>query len=313
MATEARPVIERYLRPENLDRVRKDFKSVMRLINSSYGEYSVQLRQDYFNIYYQGNSIAKVEPNKNGSYTASIHGEFIGDLLEDLDEYSDIKHSVTDRDSTSYLRFRIQPANLRRFFQRKHLDRISGRIRSVHNGEEITMEQVIVTDNPPSRDYIIIDRQVADHTNWSRVDLLSLKRHPNDKYHFVVIEVKLGRNRELRNEAGKQVSTYVRHIRENMDAYCDCYELNYRQKKALGLLGEEMPDSISISRERRSVEGVVVSCGYSQIADANIRNLSRAIRNNAWEVIVCPMPRMKLSSLDCVETGESKEARPNSQ
>lgn len=120
MAIEAKPVIERYLRPENYDRVQKDFKPVIRLINNSYGEYSLQLREDCFNIYYQGNSISKVEPNKNGTYTASIHSEFVKDLLEDLDKYSDIKHLANDRNSNGYLRFRIQPDNLQRFFQRKH-------------------------------------------------------------------------------------------------------------------------------------------------------------------------------------------------
>jgi len=297
MANEGKPVIERYLRPENYERVKKDFKPVVGLINGSYGEYSLQLRQDYFNIYYQGNSMAKVEPNKNGTYTASIHSEFAKDLLEDLDTYSDIKHLPSDRDSNRYLRFRLRPENVHGFFQRKHLNRISGRIRSVHNGEEITMEQVIVTDNPPSRDYIIIDRQVADHTNWSRVDLLSLRRESNDKYHFVVIEVKLGRNPELRLKAGEQVSIYVRHIGEHMDAYSACYELNYRQKKGLGLFSEEMPDSIAISRERRSVKGLVVSCGYSRTALENIRSLNRAIKDQAWEITAHQMPTMTLSDI----------------
>lgn len=297
MAVEAKPVIERYLRPENFDRVQNDFKPVIRIINNSYGEYSLQLREDYFNIYYQGNSIAKVEPNKNDTYTASIHSEFIKDLLADFDKYSDIKHLANERNSNGYLRFRIQPYDLHRFFQRKHLNRISSKIRSVHNGEEITMEQVIVTDNPPSRDYIIIDRQVADHTNWSRVDLLSLKRDSNDKYHFVVIEVKLGRNPELRDKAGEQVSSYVRHIRENMDGYSDCYELNYWQKKALGLFGEEMPDSITINREKGSVKGLVVSCGYSQIADENIKSLNCVIRKNAWGITAYQMPTMKLADI----------------
>jgi hypothetical protein len=297
MTIEGKPIIERYLRPENYERVKRDFKPLIGLINSSYGEYSLQFREDCFNIYYQGNSIAKVEPNKNGTYTASIHSEFVRDLLGDLDKYSDNKHSSNDRNSNKYLRFRLRPENLHGFFQRNHLNGISGRIRSVHNGEEITMEQVMVTDNPPSRDYIIIDRQVADHTNWSRVDLLSLKRDSDGRYHFVVIEAKLGRNPELRHKAGEQVNNYVRHIRENMDDYGDCYELNYRQKKGLGLFSEEMPDSIAINRQKSSVKGLVVSCGYSRIANENIRSLNRVIGNNGWEISVHQMPTMKLSDV----------------
>ena len=159
------------------------------------------------------------------------------------------------------------------------------------------MEQVMVTDNPPSVDFFIIDRQVADHLNWARVDLLALKRGEAGKYHFVVIEVKLGRNNELREKAGKQVSSYVEHIRKHISDYAICYQKNYEQKKQLGLFdgnGEEMPDHITIDKNLNNVEGVVVAGGYSQLAKKNIAKLNAAMEKNDWDISVKQMPRMLL-------------------
>ncbi|NLI11422.1 MAG: hypothetical protein GX425_02060, partial [Peptococcaceae bacterium] len=39
---------------------------------------------------------------------------------------------------------------------------IRSRIKAINNGEEITFEQMIITDNMDREDLIIIDRQVTD-------------------------------------------------------------------------------------------------------------------------------------------------------
>ena len=160
------------------------------------------------------------------------------------------------------------------------------------------MEQVIVTDNPSSPNFFIIDRQVADHLNWARIDLLALQHNEKGKYCFVVFEIKLGRNPELREKAGKQVSNYVKHIREHIDDYAFCYQKNYQQKKQLGLFDnteEPMPNSIIIDCDANSVEGVVVAGGYSQLAKENIKQLYSAIEKNGWNIKVKQMSRMLLT------------------
>jgi len=298
MPTIRRPVITRYFNQEGEQWANtiNELKPLVRLVNASTGEYSLQLREDYLDIYYQGNAIAKVQPNKNGTYSVSIHRKFISNkLLERLDQYSEIKHVTKNESAKGYFRFRIKARDFKAFFQRSHVNSIISKIRAVHNGEEITMEQVIITDNPPDRDFIIIDRQVADHSNWSRIDLLAIKRDSTNEFHFVVIELKLGRNAELRGKAGKQVSDYVTHIKQNMADYIKCYQRNYCQKKQLGLFDDEMPDNISINADIDSVEGIVVACGYSQIASENITSLHKAIEKNRWNIEVHQMRPMKLS------------------
>ncbi|MFC2039865.1 hypothetical protein ACFLTW_01645 [Chloroflexota bacterium] len=271
--------------------LKKDLKPLIKLINSSNEEYNLQFRQDCFNIYYQGNSVAQVTPKiKSRVHTAKIHKKFLSeDLIKRLTDCSTKQPSGKE-----YLNFSVPAEKLHRFFQRAHLDRISGQIRKVHNGEEITMEQVIVTDNPPVPEFFIIDRQVADHLNWARIDLLGLECGVSGEYHFVVFEIKLGRNPELQEKAGRQVNKYVQHIKKHLDDYAFCYQKNYEQKKQLGLFNEEMPNQITIDNNTNSIEGIVVAGGYSQLAEKNIEKLNSAIEKNGWDIAVKAMPRMLL-------------------
>jgi len=301
MIDNIKPVIQRYLSCEHLNRAAQDMKPVIKLLNGSYGEFSLQLREDYFNIYYQGNSAAKVRFNAGGTYSAVIHYKFVEGILESFNKYSDKKQTVDSRNSAGYYTFKIKPNNLHGFFQRDHLRRLSGNIKKVHNGEEITMEQVIVTDNPPNQNFVIIDRQVADHEDFARIDLLGLKRDPDNKYHFVAIELKLGQNPELKAAAGAQVSGYVEHIREHIADYSKCYEKNYVQKKKLGVFDEEvpglLPDSIEINTDVGSVKGIVISSGYSRLAKVNIKSLEDAIKNNGWRIRAHRMQPEKLEDI----------------
>jgi hypothetical protein len=296
METKYVRTIDRFFSQEGQDweAIKSDLKPLVKLINNSDEEYNLQIRRDCFNIYYQGNSVAQVTPRRNHTYSVRIHGKFVsGRMRKKLASYSLGKQS-----KSGYIYFNVKNEKLHQFFQRKHLDIISGQIRKVHNGEEITMEQVIVTDNPPSPDFFIIDRQVADHLNWARIDLLALRRAETSKHHFVVYEIKLGRNSELREKAGKQVSNYVKHIREHIDDYAYCYEKNYVQKKQLGLFkntDNPMPDGILIDREPNSVEGIVVAGGYSQLAKKNTEQLYGAIQRNGWDIRVKQMRRMLLN------------------
>jgi uncharacterized protein YueI len=291
-------IIERYLKlsTDKCEKTKKDLQRLVKLINDSKGEYSLQLRENYFNIYYQGNSLAKVTPNRNGTYTAEIHERFVqserGETLKKLERYSNVrKPSLSARASSKYVRFTIQPQNLHQFFQRSNINSLSSKIREVHNGEEITFEQVLITDNPPSKNFIIIDRQVADHRSKAQMDLLALKRDSMDRqFHFMVIEVKLGRNPELREKVGRQLTEYVDHIKKHMKDYVACYKKNYQQKKELGLFASSLPDDIEI--DEHMVEGLVVACGYSRLAEQALKNLRQEIKENRWDIKVQQMPRL---------------------
>jgi hypothetical protein len=296
---DGRPIIERYLDDEVLERAGRELLSLVRLINNSYGEYNLQLRKNYFNIYYQGNSLAKVIPNKNGTYSASIHKKFAqGDTLKKLERYSVNKPSQSARSKCKNVSFSIRPQNLHQFFRRSNINSLSSRIRAVHNGEEITFEQVLITDNPSSDKLIIIDRQVADHVNRAQIDLLTLKRDSVDKpFHFLVIEEKLGRDSDLKGKVCIQLNSFIDRVKKYIGDYADCYEKNYRQKKQLGLFDpfdDRLPGKIEIDRNENTVEGLIVVGGYSQLAEKVLReNLCPKIKRN-WPHIKVQRMRNKI-------------------
>jgi hypothetical protein len=295
-----RPVIQHYLSHNIWEKTKGDptLKGLVRLINSYGGEYSLQLRENYFNIYYRGNSLANVRPNSNGDYTAKIHKEFLKRsndepdkiLLWKLVQYTTYRASRNAKGNHKYITFPIQPKKLYHFFQSKHLKALSSNIRKRGYGEEITFEQVLITDNPPTENFIIIDRQVADHSSKAQIDLLALRRDSADKpFHFVVIEVKLGRSSELQERVGKQVNSYVDRVRKHMQDYVNCYKENYRQKKELGLFdpsGHRLPKEIEIDTDERTVEGLIIVGGYSGLAKQALETLCKTIREKQWDIKV---------------------------
>jgi len=113
-----------------------------------------------------------------------------------------------------YVLFVVKSDQLHPLFQKKHLGEFCSRIKAINNGEEITFEQMIITDNMDRGDLIIIDRQVTDEQlRLKRMDLLALKQVEARKFGFLVIEVKLGNSPELREKVAEQLDFYVSHIR----------------------------------------------------------------------------------------------------
>lgn len=294
-----KPVIKRYLDPDIFEGVKTDFKRLVKIINNSGGEYSLQLRENYFNIYYQGNSLAKVMPHGNGKYIAEIHKKFVqGNILAKLKELSTNKpysRAVNTSTKSSRIRFEIERHNIHRFFQKVYLTSISSNIHKINAGEEITFEQVLITDNPPSDKFIIIDRQVGDHKDRALIDLLALRRGTGEKkFHFLVIEVKLGKNYELREKVGYQLNGYVKRIRQYITDYVHCYEENYRQKWELGLFQpfeSNLPSTIEIDQESKTVAGLIVVGGYSQIGKKALDDFGRTINENEWKIEIQQMRR----------------------
>ena len=63
-------IINRFFSPENLERMKIDFKFLFEIIEDKdfRGELDLALRDNYFNLYYKGNSLAKVVFDKNDKY-----------------------------------------------------------------------------------------------------------------------------------------------------------------------------------------------------------------------------------------------------
>ena len=112
------PVIRRYFSNESLlNTVAEDFKYLIRLVNDSYGEYVFQLRENYFNIYYRGNSLARIGLSTEGTYSVRIHRKFLcGSVLQKMDQYCVCQSHAGGTKVDPVIRFRVKACQLRRFF-----------------------------------------------------------------------------------------------------------------------------------------------------------------------------------------------------
>ena len=274
-------IIKRYFSPENLDRMKEDFNFLLKMINNKdyRGEFDLALRDNYFNLYYKGNSLTKIVFNKNDTYKITINTKFFSDTGAAKDK----RFSAARKGD--YFELFLDKKLLHPFFQKKYINQFISNIREVNNGEEITFEQAIITDNLDREDIIIIDRQIKDKVFKKRMDLLALYQVEKNKneYNFWVIEVKLGNNPELKDKVAIQLDGYVSHIGKNFDDYKDCYEKQYEQKKELNLISIPKCKSIKIVRP---VKGLIAVVGYSGLAKDQIAQLKS---NHS---------RLKIESLD---------------
>ncbi|MBT3194590.1 MAG: hypothetical protein HN341_18745 [Verrucomicrobia bacterium] len=250
--------IKRSISADRFPRMVEDTAFLVDRVYMDRGELDLRLRDNYFNLYYKGNSMAKVTVMPAGKgYEVSIHSKFTiaADGKQDL------------RGLTGYDRKVVKASELRKVLSKQALDRIASRIKRVNWGEEVTFEQMLITDNPPTPEFIIIDRQVTGGAlGRSRLDLLALRpvRVGSSEYKFVILEVKLGNNPELEGKVlTKQLREYIRILDDDLPNFAHCYEKTYCQMHAMRLLGDRLPSEIKIVGP---VEGMIVVGGYSRMA-----------------------------------------------
>lgn len=273
--TATRSGIERYFEEDALTAFEADFSFLIAMIADSCGEYDLQLRKGYVNVYYKGNSIAKISPRlAAGEYEFSVHYKFqlpaAVEALNDPRLPASLFGRCGDYDVARVPRKHVHP-----FFQKKVVDKLAAKIKSVNYGEEIAFEQSLITDNLGRSDFLVIDRQVTGGGIAGRLDLLALRLVSESTYCLVLLEVKLGNNPELSGDVAGQLARYVAAIQANIAAFKGCYEKNYAQKRRLGLIGgsswdNEMPESISIDDK---VEGLILVGFYSGIGRRQVNTL----------------------------------------
>jgi hypothetical protein len=257
-------LIVRYFSEENLARLQNDFKFLVKIVKSFKGELEFSIRDNYFNLYFRGNSAAKVSFEQDGKYKISMHEKFYPHSLEGDDRFSATL-------SGSYRLIETTAELLHPLLQKSYLDEVYLKIKKENYSEELNFEQMLITDNSSRNDLILIDRQVTDSAlQGRRIDLLALRQVKGNKYQFLVLEVKMGNNAELKNKVANQLSTYADHIRDNFSEYKACYEKQYYQKKIMGLIEIPHWEAIEIVED---VQGMILVGGYSGIAAEQIETL----------------------------------------
>ena len=246
-------------------------------IRNSGGELDLQLRPgNKFNIYYKGNSLAEVQVHIN-NYNVKIHNKFDPISCAGKDGKKRFPKNRFMK-SGEYVHIPIKRDEFLKFFQKNIIQALCSKIKSVNNGEEIAFEQSLMTDNLNYENFIIIDRQVGGGGLKGYLDLLALRKIEKGKYRFVVLEVKLGNNTELKGKVVGQIEGYMAGINKNISSFQKCYENNYAQKKEIGLFLDYFPNTIKIDK---IVEGKIVVGLYSMIGDQYIKELNS--KYPAWE------------------------------
>ena len=77
--------MKRYLDATNFGKFANDFQFLFKIIKNSGYELDLRLRDNYFNIYYKGNSLAKVEFLYRG-YKITIHPRSSSVLFAETEE-----------------------------------------------------------------------------------------------------------------------------------------------------------------------------------------------------------------------------------
>jgi hypothetical protein len=262
--------VKRYLDDVFFERFIIDFQFLFKLIRDAHGELDLRLRNNYFNVYYRGNSMLKIGFAKAG-YPVSIHQKFARDVFDRDPRFKGIL--VEARRTENYNTYHIPPELLHPFLQRSNINKLAANVKRVNYGEEIVFEQALITDNMNREDYFIIDRQVTEAVlQRQRLDLLGLRLCGDGAYSFEVIEVKLGNNVELRADVGRQLTSYISHIEANIRQWKENYETVYRQLKQTNIFEKPALREIVIVPE---VRGRVFVSGYSGLAKGNLEMLRR--------------------------------------
>lgn len=277
--------IQRYFSKERFENFKTDIRAgsnpLIPKINISGGELDFQIRpHDKFNLYYKGNSLAEVAVQKSG-YSIKIHQKFEPQESAKRDSkgrFPEDRFKQSEKEKFYYSI--IVPRNeLLIFFQKKIIKSLSSNIKKVNYGEEITFEQSLMTDNLDNEDFIIIDRQIGGGGLPGRLDLLALRKIKRGIYRFVVLEVKLGINPDLKGEVVNQIDKYINAISDNIKNFKVCYEKNYQQKKEIGLFPDTFPSTIKIDKK---VEGKIVVGLYSKIGAKYIAELTK--KHPTWKL-----------------------------
>jgi hypothetical protein len=155
-------IINRCLKADQLDRM-EDFRFLIQAVNNSDGQLDLSFRDNRFTIYFAGNVLATVSFRPHGLYRIDFQAEFLKHTsFQDVDA----RVCLVPRDHYPYQDCDPKLAHV--LLQQQNLGELMRAIRKVNSGEEITYEQFIMADTPPSTDFFIIDRQVTAYSGRSR-------------------------------------------------------------------------------------------------------------------------------------------------
>ena len=226
----------------------------------------LQIRDNYLNIYYKGNSLLKLAESKDRTYIVEIHEKFLGSLQ--------IKNLVDKKTTEEFI---------------NNIPAIKENI--IEHGKsslEIEYEQMIIrANNLESRnntEYFIVDRQYA--INRERIDLVGIywdrsQRRKGQEATLCFMEIKFALNSDIK-EVHKQLERYYKAIKPIAGDIAQENEVILRQKIDLGLFNQpenrlDAMKTLSISNDIDKFQFILMLVDYNpnskQLNLDNLKNL----------------------------------------
>lgn len=214
----------------------------------------LEIRDNYLNIYYKGNSLLKLTEVGGKEYKVEIHKKFLEGL--------DIPSYLNDHKATQIFIGNIPMLKQNIIDHGKH-------------SIEIEYEQMIIRANNyeprNNSEYFIIDRQYT--VDVGRFDLVGIfwdSRHRMKKQEvpLCLIEVKFSLNQDI-SEVHEQLGRYYEAIKLKANLVAEEIEILFHQKLELGLYNQSLEriealKTLTILKDISSFQFILVLVDYNQ-------------------------------------------------
>lgn len=240
--------------------------------------FMVEIRNNFLDLYFLGHTV-EVRSQKKG-YSLIASNEFNPKRLlsktpsDIIQGYGENKWQILFKDIKKYDWFdEIMVSVIARIAQHK-----GGAI-----SEGVSEVNHFIDNRAIGKNGIlVIDRQVVyPREKKYRIDLLGLRRLRDNKFTFVVIELKNKNNKEIESVFTRQAMPYVNLVYRKYEHFRTTYQNVLKQKTALGLL-KRIDCTIAPRDEisKKDITGVVILDNYNIKSDLYSRGLcERALKD----------------------------------
>lgn len=259
---------KRHFDADFFERNKEELKKIVDVINKFDGQVDFQIRSNNaFTVYHLGQGVGRVEYKKDGIFNIAVSKSFKPVFPKNLVKHAEI---VEEKSNNTY---RVNMKNPSGYFTKGYIEEICMAIKNYAHQEERQIQQKILADNIYNPDFFIIDSEISVPGRRDRLDLLGLRKTKQGSYRLVLLELKLINNKEA--EDGKvieQLNGYENVFKENIEALSKSYEINYGQKRELGLYNDDFPVTIKIEKEIE--KAIIIAGGYtkSKILAQNLKD-----------------------------------------
>jgi hypothetical protein len=213
---------------------------------------NLEIRDNYINVYYKGNSLLKLAETGSLQYKADINPKFLEGLV---------------------LHFDFTESTVAQFLDAIPLIK-QNITRSGKRSLEVEYEQMIIRANNfeprNNTEYFIVDRQYTFKDG--RFDLTGIfwerkHRRKNQEVPVCLMEIKFALNADIK-EVHNQLARYYEYIKPHAPEIADEMQVVFRQKIALGLYQQspeqlEALNTVSFSKSIEQFQFILVLVDYN--------------------------------------------------